>query len=216
MSPSSSSFSLTATTNTVIVLVLVEFGFLLHNYMNRGNTVYPLAKTLQRINNNLYSLFSLALALSLVLVPSNSRQLARIYHLSKFYESIDIYLFLLSGYTPNLHFAIHHATTPIITYYSVLEREREWWIWSAVANLIHHTFMYAAFGGWKSFRGLLVYTGSTHLAIGLCSSIMYVYYTGAVSGLIPICGYCAYMVLYVKELRDAGAEALRQGTVLKE
>jgi hypothetical protein len=193
--------------NLVVLCFLICLAFSLHSYVKRRGSGFQVARVLHRTNNRIYALFSSALAISLMLFPSQSGRLGKIYHLSKFYEAIDIYLFLLSGYIPNLHFAVHHATTPIITLFSVLERPRKWWIWPTIANLIHHTVMYTAFGGCKSFQRYLVYTGSVQLAIGLISSILYVYKTGVLTGVIPICGYCVYAALYAMEVASTQTES---------
>jgi hypothetical protein len=170
---------------------------------HRTSRPFLLAKRLQILNSNLYAIFSLCLALSILLLPSYSTLLGYVYHLTKFYESIDIILFLLSGGTPNLHFRVHHSTTPILTLGCVIGRPREVWVWCAVANLLHHSALYAFFGGQKSVRKYLVFTGSFQLILGVSMSLGMIYRTVGEDGKIALGLYFTYVILYIKELRDA-------------
>ena len=171
---------------------------------SRRRRGFPLAKSVQRINNNAYAIFSLILCLYLVLPlqPEFQQKLGYIYHLSKFYEAVDIYLFLLSGYFPNAHFAVHHLTTPALTADSVIDQPVADWRLPAILNAIHHFFMYSFLGGRQKFRKILPITGTTQLVVGIWKAGAIVMKTGGERGIIAVSLYLVYAVLYAKELRD--------------
>lgn len=171
----------------------------------RGRRGYRQAKAIQRINSTIYALFSLILGICMLLPqPIDSlKNLGYIYHLSKFYESIDIFLFLLSGNIPNLHFVVHHATTPILTMDAVIGRPPRDWRLCAIANLLHHTFIYAYFGGYTAFRPVLVYSGSLQLGLGIAACARAAFITGGQHGVIGLVLYTSYALLYIKELQDS-------------
>ena len=194
---------LTSMRSTLQLLIcLTSVALAINEHMkSRRRRGYPYAKLLHRFNNRMYSVFSLVLGISLLLGHSHSTY-GYIYHLSKFYESIDIFLFLLSGYIPNLHFAVHHATTAVVTMDAVINQPRHQWLWCAATNLLHHTFMYAMFGGYTIFKPILPFTASVQLGLGLTTSAATAYNSEGKRGLISLALYGTYIILYVKELRD--------------
>ena len=192
--------SMRSTLTLLICLISVALAINMH-MKSRQRHGYTRAKLLHRVNNRIYAVFSLLLGI-LMLFGNSYEIYGYIYHLSKFYESIDIFLFLLSGYVPNLHFAIHHATTAIITMDAVINQPQNQWLWCAVTNLLHHTFMYATFGGYTIFKSILPLTASVQLGVGLTTSAAAAYNSEGKRGLISLALYGTYIVLYIKELRD--------------
>lgn len=116
------------------------------------------AQEFTRWNNRVYSVASLLL-LCIIQLPHYSDTAKRIYHYSKFYEYIDILGVRSSGGMIDLHFAVHHLTTPYFTYFRVLQHSDGWQIVASL-NALHHVFMYAYFGGIASARRLLPVTGT--------------------------------------------------------
>lgn len=192
--------SMRSTLNLLICLISVALAINVH-MISRQRHGYTTAKLLHRVNNRIYAVFSLLLGVLMVFGYSTETY-GYIYHLSKFYESIDIFLFLLSGYMPNLHFAVHHATTAIVTMDAVINQPCDRWLWCAVTNLLHHTFMYAMFGGYTIFKSILPFTASLQLGVGLTVSAATAYNSEGKRGLISLTLYGTYIVLYIKELRD--------------
>jgi hypothetical protein len=192
--------SMRSTLNLLICLISVALVINVH-MISRQRHGYTSAKLLHRVNSRIYAVFSLLLGILMVLGDSTGTY-GYIYHLSKFYESIDIFLFLLAGHLPNLHFAVHHATTAIVTMDAVINQPRDQWLVCAVTNLLHHTFMYAMYGGYTIFKSILPFTASLQLAIGLTVSAVTAYNSEGERGLISLVLYGTYIVLYVKEFRD--------------
>jgi len=185
---------------------IILVGLAINAFMNsRSRQGFPLAKFAHRINNNAYAIFSLMLYLALLLTHQADIQqkLGCIYHLSKFYEALDIYLFLLSGYFPNAHFAVHHSTTPVLTADSVIGHPASDWRLPAILNTLHHFFLYSFFGGRAKFRKILPITGTAQLVVGIWKAGGTVMETGGERGTIAFSLYLVYAVLYAKELRDA-------------
>ena len=190
--------SIWSTLSLLICLISVALAINVH-MKSRQRHGYTNAKLLHRVNNRIYAVFSLLLGI-LMLFGYSYKTYGYIYHLSKFYESIDIFLFLLSGSVPNLHFAVHHATTAIVTMDAVINQPRDQWLWCAVTNILHHTFMYAMFGGYTIFKSILPFTASVQLGVGLTMSATAAYSSEGKRGLISLALYATYIVLYVKEL----------------
>jgi hypothetical protein len=196
--------TLSLTIQIHLCLVLVGVG--VNSFMkSRSRHGFALAKSAHRLNNKLYAIFSALLGISLLFLlhPESQRKLGYIYHFSKFYESLDIYLFLLSGYIPNAHFAIHHAMTPLITADSVISRAGTEWRWPAITNTLHHFFMYSFFGGRSEFRLVLPITGTVQLLVGIWKAGTIAAPTSGEKGSIALGLYLVYAMLYAKELWDA-------------
>lgn len=176
---------------------------------------FPLAARINRIHNRLYSTLNILLVLLILLSregTSHDLLARRIYHLSKFYEYTDVLAVRASGGIINLHFAIHHLTTPYLTLVRVLHNSEGWKI-GAAFNVFHHVIMYAYFGGVSTLRGLLPWTGTAQLVGGLLVEVMVVrekmerksgrVWPNFVAGGLG----CVYFCLWVRELvqmRDEG------------
>ncbi|GAB1311341.1 hypothetical protein MFIFM68171_01551 [Madurella fahalii] len=127
------------------------------------------APTFSKYNNRAYSLASFLLLL-LLLSPSprHDAPARTLYHLSKFYEYVDVLSVAAAGDAVDLHFAVHHLTTPWLTFVRVLPG-CEGWRWFGAANAAHHALMYAYFGGWQAVRDVLLWTGQAQLWIGMAA-----------------------------------------------
>jgi GNS1/SUR4 family len=193
--------SLWSTIQIHIFFILVGLG--LNAFMKfRSRQGFAPAKSAHILNNNIYAIFSALLCLALLFDPDSQLKLGYIYHFSKFYESLDIYFFLLSGSIPNAHFAVHHATTPFITADSVIGHSSAEWRWPAITNTLHHFFMYSFFGGRSEFRIVLPITGTAQLLVGVWKAGTMAVETSGEKGSIALVLYVVYAMLYVKELRD--------------
>ena len=96
-----------------------------------------------------------------------------VYFYSKAWEFLDIILVSLMGIQPNLHFIVHHTTTPCLA----------WLVWTyrsasgavfLLANVLMHIFLYAYFGGAKSnfvFQCTRI-CGHVQLVIGILGSTL--------------------------------------------
>jgi GNS1/SUR4 family len=156
--------------------------------VNRGPS--QKAATMMTIHNSVQVLLSLTI-LSLILataVPipwasileiarADDASLARlVYHYSKFYEYVDIFLMAAQGKPVGLHFFFHHLTTP----------------WFTVARVVN------SWEGWQLFAGLNAF----HHALSACdprpqqvlTSTVYGYYAGA-SWTRPALAYTQYLQL---------------------
>ncbi|KAK4122028.1 hypothetical protein N657DRAFT_647548 [Parathielavia appendiculata] len=132
-----------------------------------------IAPHLVKFHNRSYSLLSfLLLLLILSPFPQHDTPARYVYHLSKFYEYLDILSVTASGGEVHLHFGFHHLTTPWLTFVRVLPHHGkvcEGWKWFAAANAAHHALMYAYFGGWSGVREVLLWTGEAQLGIGIAA-----------------------------------------------
>ncbi len=168
--PSTMSFFTPTTMALQSLLYLTLWQTTTHLVQRHGpsTTIAPL---FTKLNSRLYSLLSLLLFLLIILSPSQHDSLARtLFHLSKFYEYIDLLGVAAAGSTIDLHFGFHHLTTPWLTFVRVLSAEGcEGWRWFGAANTAHHGLMYAYFGGWQApwVREVLLWTGQVQLGIGM-------------------------------------------------
>ncbi|KIX07862.1 uncharacterized protein Z518_02516 [Rhinocladiella mackenziei CBS 650.93] len=158
-----------------VILTTGPFVFLwstLTGYVSRHGA-FRIARPLTRLNSQIYSLYSLAVAYLILndvlhfqeYGGVKSSDLAYIYHLSKFYEYIDVFNLVASGITVGPHMAFHHLTTPFLTYFRVLNAS-DWQLF-AFLNCFHHFWMYAYFGGVSFFRPILPVTGWLQLIAGI-------------------------------------------------
>ncbi|KAK5294530.1 hypothetical protein LTR99_009336 [Exophiala xenobiotica] len=135
-----------------VILTSIPFLVLwriLRGYVERHGP-FSLAKSITRFNSQIYSLCSLGLAL-LILNDVfyfeqheniESSNLAYIYHLSKFYEYIDVFNLVANGQSIGSHMAFHHITTPFLTYFRVLNASG--WQLFAFLNCLHHFWISVA------------------------------------------------------------------------
>ena len=169
---------------------------LLRQYTTK-NGPSRIASTLITINSQVYALFSALLSYLLIQSYLNTQHalpgqaavvtlplglsipylnrttltiadLGLIYHYSKIYEYADVLLLVAQGKVIGQHMAFHHITTPFLTYFRVLNCSGTDWRVFALANAVHHTFMYAYFGGVGNWlRSVIPYTGWAQLILGL-------------------------------------------------
>jgi len=140
----------------------------------------PLARRINKIHSRIYSVLSLFLCYLALSPQHRHTATARVlYHVSKFYEYIDIVTVRAGGSDIDLHFGFHHLTTPYLTYFRVLnsdygqsgrrisgQGDDGWWIFAAL-NTAHHALMYAYFGGASFVRPVLDFTGCVQLVVGI-------------------------------------------------
>ena len=172
------------------------------------------ARTFVRLNSWFYATVSAAM---LVLICSSDHDLLarQVYHVSKFYEYVDVLGVRASGGSIELHFAIHHLTTPYLTYMRVLHHSEGWQLIAAL-NAFHHILMYAYFGGVTMLRPILAITGSVQLAVGVVgeSWILNRNMRQEHSPIWPhVCTLgllCTYSVLWARELRQKGMSSEKE------
>ncbi|KAK9242301.1 hypothetical protein V1506DRAFT_547951 [Lipomyces tetrasporus] len=192
---------------------------LLHRHI-QSHAAFPIAPVLIKFNSRFYAAISLWFFLTILVSRMTSSQSVGIryvnwllptetsrryaYHLSKFYEYLDIFLVLANGGQVGLHFAFHHLTTPILTYVRVLQHYEGWEIFAAL-NALHHALMYAYFAGVSAFRPLLRWTGMLQLVIGILVEIRIIcarlavggiVWPNIVAGVLLVC----YMVLFIRDM----------------
>ncbi|KAL3486681.1 hypothetical protein BJX62DRAFT_241734 [Aspergillus germanicus] len=145
-----------------------------------------LARSIIKFNSWIYTIVSFFMFLVIITVPDSptgtgitteehtffsSASKRYIYHLSKFYEFLDILLVCAAGSPINLHFAFHHLTTPYLTFVRFLpgtaKNNNDGWRAFAAANTFHHVLMYAYFGGASVLGSILPVTGTLQLLIGI-------------------------------------------------
>ncbi|KIX94803.1 uncharacterized protein Z520_09493 [Fonsecaea multimorphosa CBS 102226] len=202
-----------------VILTTGPFIFLwstLRAYVVR-NGPFSFARPVTRLNSQVYALFSLALAYSILndvfhfqkLGQVKSADLAYIYHLSKFYEYIDVFNLVAAGTTISPHMAFHHITTPFLTHFRVLNAS-EWQLF-AFLNCFHHFWMYAYFGGVSSFRPILHVTGWVQLIAGIGLDIYYFATHGkeapeVTNRAISLVILTRYAMLYYEEIKAGNAQ----------
>lgn len=149
-------------------LVFVTLWTLLHQYITIHGPISQ-ARKFTQVNSTIYS--AVSLFLMLLIVASPAQGLARhLYHISKFWEYIDILGVCAAGSSIDLHFGFHHLTTPWYTFFRVLQHHEGWWAFAA-ANTGHHVLMYAFFGGATGLRPVLDMTGFLQLLIGIATDL---------------------------------------------
>lgn len=252
-----------------IILTTGPFVFLwsyLQRYVTR-NGALPLFTTITRLNSIAYSSFSAFLAYALITTYTNPNEpivltfpilgtipltpstLGYVYHLSKFYEYIDVLNLVLTGHVIHQHMAFHHLTMPYLTYFRIIAASSstsssafslsstpdanfvdDWRVF-ALANCVHHTIMYAYFGGLGSWlRSIVPVTGYLQLLLGVTVDANWMWVTKAgklakdneevkkvmgnesTSRGIAILLLLRYAMLYWQELKEAN-EKKKEGTV---
>ncbi|KIW86843.1 uncharacterized protein Z519_12629 [Cladophialophora bantiana CBS 173.52] len=200
-----------------VILTTGPFVFLwstLRGYVAR-NGPFSVARPVTRLNSQVYALFSLALAYLILndvfhfqdlQQVVKSSDLAYIYHLSKFYEYIDVFNLVAAGTPINPHMAFHHITTPFLTHFRVLNAS-DWQLF-AFLNCFHHFWMYAYFGGVTAFRPILRVTGWVQLIAGIGMDVYYFASQGqgapeARNRAIGIMILTRYAMLYYEEIKTA-------------
>ena len=114
LAPTTLSFTLLAST------AFLAFQSLTQYYVQEHGPIAP-ARTLITLNSRLYALFSLALAIAIACSGSEgAAKCAYIYHVSKFYEYIDVLLLQAQGISIGEHMTFHHLT--VLTSRGEMER----------------------------------------------------------------------------------------------
>ena len=202
-----------------VILATGPFVFLwstLRGYVSRNGPL-SFARPLTRFNSQAYALFSLALAYLIVndvfhfqdIEGFKSSDLAYIYHISKFYEYLDVFNLVASGTAIGSHMAFRHLTMPFLTYFRVLNAS-DWQLF-AFLNCFHHFWMYSYFGGVSSFRPVLPLTGWLQLGAGIAPDIYYIVTQGqpeaaeSKNRAISIMLLARYAMLFYEELKGSDA-----------
>jgi hypothetical protein len=79
-------------------------------------------------------------------VPSSLNYFFQIYYFSKMWESTDIFMVALQGFSINLHFRVHHNTTPLLAWALLTQKSVGGIVFMAL-NTLMHFFVYLYFGG---------------------------------------------------------------------
>jgi hypothetical protein len=174
-----------------------------------------------KYHNRFYSFLSLLLLLLILSpYPQHDALAQNLYHLSKFYEYVDILSVTAVGGAVDLHFGFHHLTTPWLTFVRVLPPDCDGWRWFGAANAAHHVLIYAYFGGWHGVRNVLLWTGQAQLGIGMLADGWAVWKRLAEGqGVQDVWMYLvsggllgAYWVLHSREMRARAREEGRKET----
>ncbi|RMZ87298.1 hypothetical protein DV736_g5477, partial [Chaetothyriales sp. CBS 134916] len=199
VSPDSPYFGLPLTNLQSVILTSGPFVFfwsLLRRYISRARPILEFG-LITHINSLLYAIFSAGLAyliwqsyfepevqiyefpfqlpiLDTKTLVIETWMLGYAYHVSKFYEYVDIFNLVAQGLAISTHMAFHHITTPYLTYSRIISMPLSsltttptsgWlthyvsllppalvsalsspdWRVFALANSIHHAIMYAYF-----------------------------------------------------------------------
>ena len=206
-----------------VILTTGPFVFLwsmLRGYVNRDGRV-SIARPFTRLNGQLYALFSLALAYLILndvfhfqeIKGLESSDLAYIYHLSKFYEYIDVFSLVAAGTEIGSYMAFRHLTMPFLTYFRVLNAS-DWQLF-AFLNCFHNFWMYSYFGGVSPFRPILTVTGWLQLAAGLGLDLYYCVTQGrefseSKNRAVSIMFLARYTMLFYEELKGSDAWKAKQ------
>ena len=201
----------------------VFFWSTLRRYVSR-NGALSFARPLTLLNSQLYALFSLALGYfilndvfhlheDILGVRLKTSDLAYIYHLSKFYEYIDVFNVVAAGSEVGPHFAFHHITTPVLTYFRVLNAS-DWQLFTFL-NCFHHSLMYSYFAGVASLRPILPLTGWLQLGAGIALDVYYCATHGrdgpeTTNRAISIMLLTRYAMLFYEELKGSSAKKVKQ------
>ncbi len=116
----------------------------------RRHGALPAARSFATLHNRLYAAASLGLLLLILASaagrPRVDRAARTLYHASKFWEYLDVMGVVAGGGAVGLHFAVHHLTTPYLTFARVVQHAEGWRAFAAL-NTLHHTLMYAYLRG---------------------------------------------------------------------
>ncbi len=201
----------------------VFFWSTLRRYISR-NGAFGFARPFTRLNNQLYALFSLGLG-CLILndvfhfqndvagLDLNTSDLAYIYHLSKFYEYLDVFNLVAAGTEIGPHMAFHHITTPFLTYFRILNAS-DWQLF-AFLNCLHHFLLYSYLAGVSALRPILPLTGWLQLGGGIGLDIYYCVTHGrdapeSTNRAISIMILTRYAMLFYEELKGSSARKAKK------
>lgn len=174
---------------------------------------FPRVRRFTRYNSTVYSALSVVLMLLILLPPHDGMVARRLYHISKFWEYVDILGVCAAGGSIDLHFAFYHLTAPWYTFFRVLQHPEGWWIFAA-ANTAHHVLMYAYFAGVHELRHVLDDTGFLQLVFGIAVDAWLVVRktsqleTPVWPNVFGVALLGTYMVLWMRELRTTRREKI--------
>ena len=206
----------------LLVSLCVRYG-ILQPYVNAIRYVI-------KCNSWLYSAASLVLLITMVSTSDENEgtgnspsTLRYAYHLSKFYEYLDV-LFVRATCVPiDLHFGFHHLTTPYLTLIRVVQSSSSWRI-GAMLNAAHHVLMYAFFGGAQILRPALPWTGTLQLVVGLTIESILIRNNWMMGDGRPVwpnittaCLLFSYLILFTRDLilRRASEKSMVTGERVK-
>lgn len=189
----------------------------IHRHVTRHGPI-TVARKVVLVNSWFYSLASAAL-LALMFIPRYQDTARKLYHASKFYEYVDILGVRAGGGDIDLHFAVHHLTTPYLTYVRVLHYSHGWRVVAAL-NAFHHVLMYAYFGGAGFLRPALPVTGTIQLLVGLGGEA-WIWWHKKIDGEQPLWPHefvlgllTLYLVLWIRDLKEK-AKVGKESTKVK-
>lgn len=162
------------------------------------------ARAFTKANSWLYAAASFGLLLLTISPYESTARWA--FHYSKVYEYVDVLGVRAGGGVIDLHFAIHHLTTPYLTLVRVLWYPAGWRV-IGVMNTFHHVLMYAYFGGATYLRPALSVTGTAQLIVGGAGEIWFISQQTLDGHDMPWPHYiglgvlCTYLVLWIRDSR---------------
>lgn len=157
--------------------------------------------------------YMLALSIDKILtadLPPMMSLFLTVYYYSKMWEAVDIVMVTLQGFPINLHFRVHHNTTPLLAW-ALLRYPSVSGVVFMILNTCMHFFVYLYFGGFNGsmmffitrffghiqlLGGMLV-SGCTILAAEDRMSAEVI-----VGSLLPLVLYITYFALFQLEIRD--------------
>lgn len=149
-------------------------------------------------------------------IPPQMSILLQIYFLSKIWESVDILLVALQGFPINLHFRVHHNTTPLLAW-ALLVYPTVGGVVFMLLNTTMHIFVYLYFGGLNNsfiFYMTRIF-GHIQLIAGMILS-GYSFYSSpvrdeavVVGSCLPFLLYITYFILFQMEIHDDAKAAAK-------
>ncbi|KAI9368196.1 hypothetical protein BJX61DRAFT_546775 [Aspergillus egyptiacus] len=197
-------------------LLLLSSWRAIHLYV-KENGPLATARIITRFHNGFYAAVSLIMLIQILLLDftttttNNGTSLPNkdddkssftpryTFHLSKFYESLDILLLSAAGIPISNPLAFHHLTTPYLTYIRYIAHHRGWRPF-ALTNNFHHVLVYTFFasprGGRASarLRLLVPFTGVLQLIVSVWVDLN-----------VGLDKYHAYYPLETKSKAEAGS-----------
>ena len=161
--------------------------------------------------------YSISTLLSLDL-PANLQPYFKLYFYSKIWEAVDIVLVSLQGFPINLHFRVHHNTTPLLAW-ALMEHPSVAGVVFMILNTCMHFFVYLYFGGCNGsfFFAMTRLFGHLQLIWGMILSCCYALFSGRafskeilVGSCLPFMLYCTYFILFQMEIGDEAKAAAKE------
>lgn len=147
-----------------------------------------------------------------------------IYYLSKMWESLDIILVSLQGFPINIHFRVHHNTTPLLAW-ALLTHKSVGGIVFMILNTLMHFFVYLYFGGCNGsflFYATRIF-GHVQLILGMLfaggTAVLYfktpkesideMSQDVIIGSVLPFLLYAIYFILFQLEILDDAKAKLK-------